>query len=142
MARSRWETLVGAQVAMQPQHATPPAHTADRRGPVLRPARATIFPITGLILAIAATIGILLWFSGREVDRRYAEEASARTKLVLSNLRGAVSTVSLDYAWWDEAFENIHVRYNPAWTDSTFQQNTVLGPDKSVDGVILFDPDN
>ena len=109
---------------------------------MLRPARATIFPITGLILAIAATIGILLWFSGREVDRRYAEEALARTKLVLSNLRGAVSTVSLDYAWWDEAFENVHLQYNPAWADSTFQQNTVLGPDKSVDGVVLLGPDN
>ena len=50
---------------MQPPHAAPPAYAADRRGPVLRPARATIFPIVGLILAMAATIGIMLWFSAR-----------------------------------------------------------------------------
>ena len=90
----------------------PTANTADRRGPVLRPARATVFPIVGVILAMAATIGIMLWFSARAVDRQYAEDASARTKLVLANLRSAVSTVALDYSWWDEAFENVHVNYS------------------------------
>ena len=80
---------------MQPPHAAPPAYTADRRGPVLRPARATVFPIVGLILAMAATIGIMLWFSARAVDRQYSEDASARTKLVLANLRSAASTLSL-----------------------------------------------
>src|SRR5262245_36565973 len=118
------------------------APSADRRGPVLRPARATIFPIIGLILAMAATIGIMLWFSAREVDRQYAEDASARTKLVLSNLRSAASTVALDYSWWDEAFENVHVQYSADWADSTFAQTTVLGSDKSVDGVLLLGPDN
>jgi signal transduction histidine kinase/sensor domain CHASE-containing protein len=127
---------------MQPPHAAPPAYAADRRGPVLRPARATIFPIVGLILAMAATIGIMLWFSARAVDRQYAEDASARTKLVLANLRSAASTVALDYSWWDEAFENIHVQYSAEWADSTFAQSTVLGPDKSVDGVLLLGPNN
>jgi signal transduction histidine kinase len=106
----------------------------------LRPARATTLPIVGLIVAMAATIGILLWFSARAVDRQYAEDASARTKLVLANLRSAASTVALDYAWWDEAFEKIHVRYDPDWADSTFAQSTVLGPDKTVDGVVLLGP--
>jgi signal transduction histidine kinase len=129
-------------VTIQPQHAAASASSADRRGPVLRPARATIFPIIGLILAMAATIGIMLWFSARAVDRQYAEDASARTKLVLSNLRSAASTVALDYSWWDEAFENVHVQYNAEWADSTFAQSTVLGPDKSVDGVVLLGPDN
>ena len=129
-------------VTIQQQHAASSAHGADRRGPVLRPARATIFPIVGLILAMAATIGTMLWFSAREVDRQYAADASARTKLVLDNLRTAVSTVALDYSWWDEAFENVHVEYHPEWADSTFAQTTVLGPDKAVDGVLLLGPDN
>jgi signal transduction histidine kinase len=127
---------------MQPPHAAPPAYAADRRGPVLRPTRATIFPIVGLILAMAATIGIMLWFSARAVDRQYAEDASARTKLVLANLRSAASTVALDYSWWDEAFENVHVQYSAEWADSTFAQSTVLGPDKSVDGVLLLGPND
>jgi signal transduction histidine kinase len=127
---------------MQPPHAAPPAYTADRRGPVLRPARATIFPIVGLIIAMAATIGIMLWFSARAVDLQYAEDASARTKLVLANLRSAASTVALDYSWWDEAFENVHVQYSADWADSTFAQSTVLGPDKAVDGVLLLGPNN
>ena len=127
---------------MQPPHAAPPAYAADRRGPVLRPARATIFPIVGLILAMAATIGIMLWFSARAVDRQYSEDASARTKLVLANLRSAASTVALDYSWWDEAFENVHVQYSAEWADSTFAQTTVLGPDKAVDGVLLLGPND
>ncbi|HKP27215.1 MAG TPA: histidine kinase dimerization/phospho-acceptor domain-containing protein, partial [Dongiaceae bacterium] len=127
---------------MQPPHAARPTYAADRRGPVLRPARATIFPIVGLILAMAATIGIMLWFSAREVDRQYAEDASARTKLVLANLRGAASTVALDYSWWDEAFENVHVQYRAEWADSTFAQSTVLGADKAVDGVVLLGPND
>src|SRR5215470_1274807 len=114
----------------------------DRKGPVFRPARATILPIVGLILAMAVTIGTMLWFSARAVDRQYAEDASARTKLVLDNLRSAVSTVALDYSWWDEAFENVHVQYQSEWADSTFAQTTVLGPDKAVDGVLLLGPDN
>ena len=91
---------------------------------------------------MAATIGIMLWFSARAVDRQYAEDASARTKLVLANLRSAASTVALDYSWWDEAFENIHVQYSAEWADSTFAQSTVLGPDKSVDGVLLLGPND
>ena len=141
-ADDRSETPVGVPVTMQPPHAAPPAYSVDRRGPVLRPARATVFPIVGLILAMAATIGTMIWFSAREVDRQYAEDASARTKLVLDNLRNAASTVALDYSWWDEAFENVHVQYNPEWADSTFAQTTVLGPDKAVDGVLLLGPDN
>ncbi|HEX6118744.1 MAG TPA: ATP-binding protein [Dongiaceae bacterium] len=125
---------------IQPQHAVPPTYPTDRRGSVLRPARATILPIVGLILAMAATIGVMLWFSARAVDRQYAEDTSARTKLVLENLRNAASTVALDYSWWDEAFENVHVQYSPEWADSTFAQTTVLGPDKAVDGVLLLDP--
>jgi signal transduction histidine kinase/sensor domain CHASE-containing protein len=129
-------------VTVQPTHAARPAYTADRRGPVLRPARATIFPIVGLILAMAATLGIMLWFSARAVDRQYAEDASARTKLVLANLRSAASTTALDYAWWDEAYENVHVQYRAEWADSTFAQGTVLGPDKAVDGVVLLGPND
>jgi signal transduction histidine kinase len=132
--------LVGALVTVQPQHATPPAYPADRRGSVLRPARATILPIVGLILAMAATIAIMLWYSARAVDRQYAEDAAERTRLVLENLRDAASTVALDYSWWDEAFENVHVQYSSDWADSTFAQTTVLGPDKAVDGVLLLDP--
>ncbi|MGH6891582.1 MAG: CHASE4 domain-containing protein, partial [Dongiaceae bacterium] len=91
---------------------------------------------------MAATIGIMLWFSAREVDRQYAEDASARTKLVLDNLKTAVAIVALDYSWWDEAFENVHVQYRHEWADSTFAQTTVLGPEKAVDGVLLLGPDN
>jgi signal transduction histidine kinase len=127
---------------MQPPHAAPPGYSADRRGPVLRPARVTIFPIVGLILAMAATIGTMVWFSAREVDRQYAEDASARTKLVLANLRSAASTVALDYSWWDEAFENVHVQYSAEWAYATFAHSTVLGPDKAVDGVLLLASDN
>jgi signal transduction histidine kinase len=126
---------------MQPPHAAPPAYTADRRGSVLQPARATIFPIVGLILAMAATIGVMLWFSAREVDRQFAEDTSARIKLVLANLRSAASTVALDYAWWDEAYEKIHLAYDAQWADATFGQDTVLGRDKAVDGVLVLDPD-
>ncbi|WP_119301374.1 ATP-binding protein [Dongia deserti] len=127
---------------MQPPHVAPPGYTADRRGPVLQPIRATVFPIVGLIFAMAATIGIMVWFSAREVDRQYAEDTSARIKLVVANLRSAAKTVALDYAWWDEAYEKIHVQYDPDWADSTFEQGTVLGPDESVDGVILLGPDS
>jgi sensor domain CHASE-containing protein len=59
---------------------------------------------------------------------------------VLENLRNAASTVALDYSWWDEAFENVHVQYSSEWADSTFAQTTVLGADKAVDGVLLLDP--
>lgn len=91
---------------------------------------------------MAATIGTMLWFSAREVDRQYAEDASARTRLVLDNLRSAVATVALDYSWWDEAFENVHVQYQREWAASTFAQTTALGPEKAVDGVLLLGPDN
>jgi signal transduction histidine kinase/sensor domain CHASE-containing protein len=110
--------------------------------PVLKPARATILPIIGLILAMAATIGIMLWLSAREVDRQYSEDAAARTHLVMHNLRSAVATVTLDYSWWDEAFENLHVQYRPDWPDSTFAQSTVLGAEKSIDGVLILGPGN
>ncbi len=127
---------------MQPPHAPLAPHAADRRGSVLQPARATVVPIIGLIVAMAVAIGILVWFSAHEVDRRDAEDASARTGLVLANLRSAVAASALDYAWRNDAFERIHLHYDPAWAELTFAQGAVLGPDKPADGVVLIGPDN
>jgi signal transduction histidine kinase/sensor domain CHASE-containing protein len=110
--------------------------------PGTRPVSTTIFPIVGLILAMAAAITIMLFVSAREVDRQYAIDAASRTKLVLENLQTDVSTTALDYAWWDEAYENLHVTFSPEWAESTFSQSTVLGADKAVDGVLVIGPDN
>ena len=106
-----------------------------------RPASTTVFPIVGLILAMAAAITIMLLVSAREVDRQYAADAASRTRLVLQSLQANVSTTALDYAWWDEAYENLHVSFAPAWAESTFSQSTVLGSEKEVDGVLIVGPD-
>ncbi len=94
-------------------------------------------PIVGLILAMAAAIGIMLVVAAREVDRQYAVDAATRTRLVVHSLQTNVATTALDYAWWDEAYENLHVSYSKGWADSTFAQSTVLGPEKVVDGVLV-----
>ena len=106
-----------------------------------RPVSTTILPIVGLILAMAAAISIMLLVSAREVDRQYATDAATRTRLVLQSLQTNVSTTALDYSWWDDAYENLHVAFSSEWADSTFAQNTVLGSGKEVDGVLVIGPD-
>ena len=91
---------------------------------------------------MAAAIGIMLVVSAREVDRQYATDAASRTRLVLQSLQTDVATTALDYSWWDDAYEHLHVAYSQDWADSTFAQSTVLGTDKEVDGVLVVGPDD
>ncbi len=123
--------------------------TSDSQQPVAisrksgaRPVSTTIFPIVGLILAMAAAITIMLLVSAREVDRQYAADAASRTRLVLDNLQRNVSTTALDYAWWDDAYEHLHLSFTPDWALSTFSQSTVLGTEKDVDGVLVIGADD
>jgi signal transduction histidine kinase/sensor domain CHASE-containing protein len=90
---------------------------------------------------MAAAITAMLWVSAREVDRQYAADAATRTRMVLHSLQTNVATTTLDYAWWDDAYENLHVAFSPDWANSTFAQHTVLGSDKEVDGVLVIGPD-
>ena len=119
------------------QQSVPESHK-----PGTRPVSTTIFPIVGLILAMAAAITIMLLVSAREVDRQYAADAASRTRLVLENLQKNVSTTALDYAWWDDAYENLHLSYSQDWALSTFSQSTVLGSEKEVDGVLVIGADD
>ena len=91
---------------------------------------------------MAAAITIMLLVSAREVDRQYATDAASRTRLVLENLQKNVSTTALDYSWWDDAYEQLHLSFSSDWAQSTFSQSTVLGTEKEVDGVLVIGADD
>ena len=119
-----------------------PQSKADARPARTRPVRATLFPIIALILAMAAAVASILVIGARTVDRHYADEAQARVKLVLENLQQTIATSALDYAWWDEAFVNLHIAYSEKWVENTVAASSIFGPDKGIDGVLVFGPDD
>ncbi|ANP47279.1 hypothetical protein ATE48_15820 [Candidatus Viadribacter manganicus] len=88
-------------------------------------------PIAALVaVIIALAIGVFASFAN---DQDQAFERNSAT-LVASNLDGRarmMGAVGLDYANWDEAFQNISTNWNQEWIDNSFYSSV-------ADALILF----
>lgn len=84
-------------------------------------------PILGLVfVTILLALGVFSSFA-REQDRSF-EETSRR--LVASAIDGrarSVSSVTLDYANWDEAFQGITARWDQSWVDNNLYSTVLDG---------------
>ena len=72
-----------------------------------------------LLMAIGLLAGCgLLWMSAEILDRK--SEASAKTLIqsLLRSERQRISTLALDYTWWDTPSQRIFGELDPQWADS------------------------
>ena len=74
------------------------------------------------VFGVAAVFG-LTYLGGVGLDREAAETSRQEIAAQLDDRTRTLESIAHDYAWWDEAFQNLVVNYSPDWASGN------LGPD-------------
>ncbi|HEX8900597.1 ATP-binding protein [Vitreimonas sp.] len=91
-------------------------------------------PILVLLLVVAMLfLALTVNFTQRQ-DRSFAEESAHVLGSVMDARAQALAKLTLDYAMWDEAYENVTLRFDPDWLDNNYYSAV-------ADALIVFDVD-
>ncbi len=106
--------------------------------------RATVFRLVvpaGLIAAIAAgLIGALVILAAWGQDRVAFEDSISHVRAELNRLqRHLVATIE-DYAYWDQAVENLVVKFDPVWADHNI--GNYLATNRRINSSYVIAPDD
>ncbi len=94
--------------------------------------------ILGVILAGGGLIARAVWLA----NDQQARTTRQHVETILDHLSLELGVSAKDYAWWDEAFQELHVKGSSEWAQDNFTEGTVIGAERSVDGVMVLDRNN
>ena len=110
------------------------------RVPVKDLARAmSVWPIIGLILAVALSGTLLIWRAAWWADDLEARRTRAHVGPVFEHINKQLGVSVADYAWWDDAYEQLQLMHSGEWARDNLSEGSVIGRDRAVDGVIVLD---
>jgi signal transduction histidine kinase/sensor domain CHASE-containing protein len=131
------EALDSATLGIEPdsrfEPPPPPAAPARRRWQ-------SIATIALLCLIGLAAIVILLVRGAEEQNREARNLSQAQFAALLAATGQQLGTTTVDYAWWNEAYQNLARYYSPDWAEANLANATVMGADKPVQGVLVIEP--
>ncbi|MEZ5961699.1 MAG: CHASE4 domain-containing protein, partial [Hyphomonadaceae bacterium] len=88
-------------------------------------------PIIALVaVTIALAVAVFLQLA-QDQDRAFERNSATLVQNDLESRGQMMGAVGLDYANWEAAFENIHVRWNPEWIEDNFYSSV-------ADSLVLF----
>jgi len=88
-------------------------------------------PIVALVVAtIALAVAVFLQLA-QDQDRAFERNSATLVQNGLEGRARMMGAVGLDYANWDAAFDNIHLRWNQEWIDGNFYSSV-------ADSLVLF----
>jgi signal transduction histidine kinase len=90
-------------------------------------------PILALVLVVVMLAVVTFWGFARDQDRAYAETSSRLVASAIDGRGRSLASVALDYANWDDAYQNISVRWDQSWVDGNIYSSV-------ADGMVLFQP--
>jgi signal transduction histidine kinase/sensor domain CHASE-containing protein len=102
----------------------------------------TVSLIATLFVVGLAAIVTLMLQSADEQDREARRLAETQMGAALAAAQRSVGSTTLDYAWWDDAYHNLAVTYAADWAKENLTGATIIGPDKLVQGALVFGPAN
>ncbi len=88
-------------------------------------------PILGLVLAILVAAFWLFSDVARRQDRDFVTNSSALVTSAIAGRTQALANTTLDYAYWNDAYNAISVRWNQAWLGANYYSSV-------ADGMIVF----
>jgi signal transduction histidine kinase/sensor domain CHASE-containing protein len=91
------------------------------------------------ILGVTSIVALML-HSAEEQDNEARRQAEMQLGAVILATQRNVAATTLDYAWWDDAFQHLAQQYDAGWASANLTGATVIGPDKLIQGVLVFDP--
>ncbi|HVJ42109.1 MAG TPA: ATP-binding protein [Dongiaceae bacterium] len=99
----------------------------------------TIFLVAILFVLGLAAILTLMLRSAEEQDAEARHLAEIQFGAALAATERNVATTTLDYAWWDDAYSHLAETHDQTWAEANLTGATVMGPDKLVQGALVFD---
>ncbi len=88
-------------------------------------------PILGLVLAILVAAFWLFSDVARRQDRDFVTNSSALVTSAIAGRTQALANTTVDYAYWNDAYNAISVRWDRAWLDANYYSSV-------ADGMIVF----
>lgn len=77
-----------------------------------------VAPVALATILLLAAVLSLIWVAARGQDEVAAQSSSELLGAVLLNMRNDLGQLVYDYAWWDNAVENLILRPDREWADS------------------------
>lgn len=95
-----------------------------------------VLPSALLILGFIAVATALLIHTARQENQVALNAGRHIATSALTAVSDEIATFTRDYAYWDEAVENIIINYDPVWADDNIGQWAIDG--LLMDGSIIF----
>jgi sensor domain CHASE-containing protein len=110
--------------------------------PVAAISRRAIVAFFSLLFATLALAGTAVLSLTREQDRRSVEQSAKMVELAISTRRKELERTIRDYAFWGDAYANLHLSFDQdwAWTRNNFGET--LYKELGIDGIYVVSPTN
>ncbi len=80
--------------------------------------RWVLLPVALLVCLSTLSLPAILWFAAGRLDQLALDNSLRLAHSALADLEEQVGSSTADYALWQEAFENLHLRLDPDWADA------------------------
>lgn len=96
-----------------------------------------------LMISLLAALFIIAIFSllsiASSINQQADEHSSMLLQKALNNRVDNLATHIKDYAWWGEAYENLHVKVDPEWAYTRQNMGATLYRDFGYEGLFVLD---
>ena len=92
-------------------------------------------------IGVGAVFG-LTYLGGIGLDREAAQTSLMEMSSQLSERTRSLESIARDYAWWDDAVENLAVRFSSGWAKDNIGPDTISASYPQVSGVLALDGEN
>jgi signal transduction histidine kinase/sensor domain CHASE-containing protein len=102
-------------------------------------------PAAPVLLLFAIGVGAvfgLTYLGGIGLDREAAQTSLLEMSTQLADRTKDLESVARDYAWWDEAAQNLAVRFSPDWARDNLGPDTISASYTQVTGTLAVGGDN
>jgi signal transduction histidine kinase len=99
-------------------------------------------PILMLFVIGVGSVFALIFFGGVSLDREAAEASQQEMAAQMIDRAKSLESISHDYAWWDEAVQNLAVDFSRAWARDNLGAQTISASYPQVTGSLVLDDAN
>jgi PAS domain-containing protein len=92
-------------------------------------------------LGVGAVFG-LTYLGGVGLDREAATTSLDEVGTQLADRTRTLESISRDYAWWDEAVQNLSTGFSLGWARDNLGRSTLSGSYKQITGSLVLDAQN
>ena len=102
-------------------------------------------PASPILMLFAIGVGsvfALIFFGGVSLDREAADSSLQEMSTQIGERAKSLESISHDYAWWDEAVENLAVQFSPQWARDNLGPQTISASYPQINSALVLDDAN